>query len=154
MDSLFFRKATFADLESIIDLLKEDDFGKTRESSSSHPDYKIAFNQILVDANQFLMVVEKKQEIVGTCHLTLMPSLTFQGSLRMNIEAVRVSSSLRGQGIGQWMLKKAMELAQVKGCKIIQLTTNKKRLQALKLYEKMGFEKTHEGMKLLLNPKK
>lgn len=151
-DSFVFRKAILVDLEEIIRLLADDDLGKAREQplSNMNPAYKIAFDQILADPNQFLMVVAKDNRVVGTCHLTLMPSLTFQGSLRMNIEAVRVASSLRGQGLGEWLFNQVIELAKVKGCKIIQLTTNKKRLDALHFYEKLGFEATHEGMKLYL----
>lgn len=33
-------------------------------------------------------------------------AVSFQGWLRMNIEAVRIGSSIRGHGIGQWMFNK------------------------------------------------
>jgi GNAT superfamily N-acetyltransferase len=139
-------------LEPIIHLLADDDLGKQREKPVTNMNlaYKTAFDRILADPNQFLMVIETEGRIVGTCHLTLMPSLTFQGALRMNIEAVRVDSSFRGQGIGEWMFSQVVELAKVEGCKIIQLTTNKKRSDALRFYEKLGFKATHEGMKLYL----
>jgi ribosomal protein S18 acetylase RimI-like enzyme len=152
MSPFVFRKATLVDLEEIVQLLADDDLGKEREKpmSKMNPAYKTAFDQILADPNQLLMVVEKDKRVAGTCHLTLMPSLTFQGSLRMNIEAVRVDSSLRGQGIGEWMFDRVIGLAKVEGCKIIQLTTNKNRMDALRFYEKLGFKATHEGMKLYL----
>lgn len=150
MVSLVFRRAIFSDLEAIISLLVDDDLGKEREKTTIHSAYKVAFDQILADPNQFLMVVEKEGCVIGTCHLTLIPSLTFQGGLRMNVEAVRVNSSFRGQGIGEWMLDKVVELAKIKACRIIQLTTNKERVNALRFYEKMGFKATHEGMKLYL----
>ncbi len=35
-----------------------------------------------------------------------------------------------------------------KGAHLIQLTTDKKRPDALKFYEKLGFKASHEGMKL------
>ena len=152
MTSLNFRKASFGDLEAIIRLLADDQLGQERErlAVDVHLAYKKAFDQIIADPNQFLMVVEKEGKIVGTSHLTFIPSLTFQGGLRMNIEAVRVDSSLRGQGIGEWMLNKVLALAKAKGCRIVQLTTNKKRTDALRFYEKLGFKATHEGMKLYL----
>lgn len=151
MASLVFRKAIFADLEMIISLLADDELGKQREGCSVAPAYIAAFDRIVADPNQFLMVVQKDGQVVGTCHLTLMPSLTFQGGLRMNIEAVRVDSSFRGQGIGEWMFDKLVELAKTEGCKIIQLSTNKERIDALRFYEKIGFKATHEGMKLYLS---
>lgn len=152
MTSLNFRRASFGDLEAIIRLLADDQLGQEREQLTADHDlaYKNAFDQIIADPNQFLMVVENEGKIVGTSHLTFIPSLTFQGKLRMNIEAVRVGSSLRNQGIGEWMLNKVLELAKIKGCKIVQLTTNKNRTDALRFYEKLGFKATHEGMKLYL----
>lgn len=43
------------------------------------------------------MVILFQDKIIGTCHLTFLPSLTYQGSTRMQIEAVRVAKSFRGQ---------------------------------------------------------
>ena len=79
-----------------------------------------------------------------------MPSLTFKGSTRMQIEAVRVSEELRGQKIGHWMMNVAIDYAKSKDASIVQLTTNKKRPKAKDFYEKLGFDATHEGMKLYL----
>ena len=97
------------------------------------------------------MVVEiEDRHIVATCHLSIMPSLTFKGSTRMQIEAVRVAEKYRGNKIGEWMIKAAIQYGQEKGATIIQLTTNKKRLRAKSFYENIGFVPTHEGMKLYL----
>ena len=150
--NLTYRKANLNDLTQIIKLLIEDDLGQTRESLSSEidPKYFNAFKKIDADSNQFLMIVENKIEIVATCHLTLMPSLTFIGSMRMQIEAVRVLGKYRGQKIGEWMFQKAVDYAKFNNASIIQLTTNKKRSRAKSFYEKLGFKTTHEGMKLYL----
>jgi ribosomal protein S18 acetylase RimI-like enzyme len=139
-------------VEIIVALLVEDELGASRENLAEELDaaYIDAFNKIYIDPNQYLMVVEKGHEIVGTCHLTMMPSLTFKGSTRMQIEAVRVADKYRGQKIGEWMIKEALEYGKLRGAKLIQLTTNKKRDRAKKFYETLGFEATHEGMKLSL----
>lgn len=150
--SLIFRKAKQEDLPAIIRLLAEDKLGEKREriSEAVDPCYLSAFDRIEADPNQFLMVLEEKDALIGTCHLTLMPSLTFQGALRLNIEAVRIAESRRGQGLGEWMIEQAIHFAREKGCKFVQLTTNKKRADAKRFYEKLGFEASHEGMKLVL----
>ncbi len=96
------------------------------------------------------MVVESNREIVATCHLAIMPSLTFTGATRMQIEAVRVAEKYRGKKIGEWMMNAAITYAKSKGATILQLTTNKKRLRTKNFYEKIGFEASHEGMKLYL----
>lgn len=146
------RRATPKDLPRIIALLLEDELGQTRESKSLMLDdrYNKAFQKIDQDPNQYLMVVENGNHIIGTCHLTLMPSLTFIGSTRMNIEAVRVATSYRGQKIGQWMMDQARLYAQAHDVSILQLTTNKKRPEAKRFYVQQGFETTHEGMKIYL----
>jgi N-acetylglutamate synthase-like GNAT family acetyltransferase len=149
LDYLTQRKANINDLSRIIELLIEDDLGKARESSEStiSKDYLKAFKLIDADMNQYLMVVEFENNVIGTCHLTIMPSMTFKGSIRMQIEAVRVCESMRGRRIGQWMISQAVDYAKSKDVSIIQLTTNKKSAEAKRFYEKLGFESTHEGMK-------
>ncbi|SRR5581483_11143849 len=153
MGKMDFRRAERNDLQDIIRLLSEDELGSQRElfTPGMIPStYWAAFADISSDPNQALMVVESQGKIIGTCHLTFMPSLTFQGAKRMNIEAVRLDPSFRGQGIGAWMIEQSIKIAQQKMCKIVQLTTNKKRPAAKKFYEKLGFQASHEGMKLQL----
>lgn len=145
------RKATISDLPQIIMLLVEDELGQTRESSSPdgvHQCYFNAFERINQDSNQYLMVVEKDNQVIATCHLTLVPSLTLRGTLRLQIEAVRVSKAQRSQGIGEWMITQAIAYGQEKGASLAQLTTNKARHRAKEFYERLGFKATHEGMKL------
>ena len=147
------RQATLNDLKAIIGLLlEEDELGQKKEQIGQELDdaYIKAFLKIDSDPNHYLMVVKSNSEIVGTCHLTFIPSLTFIGSTRMQIEAVRVSEKYRGNRIGEWMLRVAINHATSEGASIIQLTTNSKRVKAKKFYEKVGFEATHEGMKLFI----
>ena len=148
------RKAKLEDLEIIISLLAEDELGVTRESVSldAFEKYQDAFEKINDDPNQYLMVVlNVDNEVIATCHLTIMPSLTFIGATRMQIEAVRVLSKCQGQKIGHWMIQEALNYAKKNNVKIVQLATNKKRPKAKKFYEDLGFQASHDGMKLYLN---
>lgn len=151
--NLSHRRATINDIGTIVNLLLEDELGKTRESTSTtlDPRYVDAFHRIDTDQNQYLMLVEKENMIVGTCHLTIMPSLTFSGKTRMQIEAVRILEKYRGHKIGEWMMQAAISYGKAKGASIVQLTTNKKRIKARKFYEFLGFEASHEGMKMYLS---
>ena len=152
MNQLRHRKATLDDLSIIIDLYLEDDLGQHREIKAEKPDqrYIDAFHHINDDPNQYLMVVTHSEKIVGTCHLTIMPSLTLVGSTRLQIEAVHVAKSYRGQEIGMWMMNAANEFAKLNGASMLQLTTNKQRVRAKKFYDRFGFKATHEGMKYYL----
>lgn len=146
------RKATLEDLPHIIQLLADDELGQTREHRQENiePSYVKAFMKIDSDSNQYLMVVIAHTQLIGTCHLTLLPSLTYTGSVRMQIEAVRIAKDYRGQKIGKWMMQQAFDYAKKHDVKIIQLTTNKHRPKAKKFYERLGFQPTHEGMKCFL----
>lgn len=153
---LNYRQAKLNDLPNIIALLSEDVLGQTREKTGEdvQPAYIEAFQRISSDPNQFLLVVEESRNIVGTCHLTLIPSLTFMGQTRMQIEAVRVEALRRGHNIGRKMIQFAMAWGKEKGATIFQLTSNKQRKDAIQFYEGLGFKATHEGMKLYLEPSK
>lgn len=152
MDHLTLRPAEEKDLSAIIRLFMEDELGATRETLSVplSQSYLTAFQEITADKNQSLLVVEYDGNIIGVCHLTTMPSLSFQGSRRLNMENIHIDKQYQGQGIGTWMIQQAIAIGREKGCKIIQLTTNKKRFRAHTFYEKLGFNATHEGMKLYL----
>lgn len=150
--NLHYRLATTADLPVIIQMLADDSLGAAREKSSDTvtENYATAFEKIIADANQELTVVELDGEIVATFQLTFIQYLTYQGGLRAQVEAVRTSSRHRGQGIGGAVFDYIIERAGQKGCHLVQLTSDKKRPDAIRFYEGKGFVATHEGMKLHL----
>jgi ribosomal protein S18 acetylase RimI-like enzyme len=136
------------DLKQIINLLIDDKLGKTREDLSYFLEYQKAFNAILSDQNHIILVMEKSDTIIGCIQLSYIPNLTFKGSLRAQLEGVRISSKHRGKGLGKMLITEAIKQAKARGCKIIQLTTNNNRPDAIAFYESLGFKKTHVGMKL------
>jgi ribosomal protein S18 acetylase RimI-like enzyme len=83
--------------------------------------------------------------------LTYIPYLTHIGSWRCLIEGVRIHEAYRGQGIGEQVFEHALKLAKARGCKLVQLTSDKQRPEAIRFYEKLGFKASHEGFKLTLN---
>jgi len=149
-----FRKATLTDVPKIVELLADDDLGKTRENfQESLPNsYIQAFENINSDENQELMVVEnEKFEIIGTLQLSFIQYLTYQGGIRAQIEAVRIRKDHRGMGLGKKMFAWAIERAKERGAHLLQLTTDKQRPEAIQFYENLGFKSTHEGMKMHFN---
>ena len=87
---------------------------------------------------------------MGTLQLTFIPSLTYTGGERGQIEGVRVAASHRGRGLGREMVLWAVERARERGCRLVQLTTDQRRTEAVRFYASLGFRPTHVGMKLLL----
>ncbi|MEQ6123540.1 GNAT family N-acetyltransferase [Pseudotenacibaculum sp. MALMAid0570] len=148
---MVFRKATEKDLPRIIEMIADDKLGKTRENFQIPlpKEYVEAFQKINTDNNQELIVVENKDaEIIGTLQLTFIQYLTYRGGIRAQIEAVRIRKDKRGLGIGKAMFEWAIERAKEKNAHLLQLTTDKKRPEAIKFYEDLGFVKSHEGMKI------
>ena len=82
--------------------------------------------------------------------LTLMRSLTYQGGWRAQIEGVRIDAGVRAQGLGRALFEWAIARAHERGCHLVQLTTDKRRPDAHRFYESLGFVASHEGMKLTL----
>lgn len=147
------RKAKRDDVPHIIKLLAHDPLGKQRECDQDPllPQYYTAFNEIDNDKNNYLIVIEDEHKIIGTSQLTIIPYLTYQGGKRGQIEGVRVDENYRGRGIGKLMLAWAINKAREASCHVIQLTMDKKRLETIEFYKKLGFIASHEGLKLHLN---
>ena len=150
--NLTFREATPADVPSLVALLADDDLGATREDNSAplNPRYTDAFNSIDRDPNNELAVVELDGDLAGMLQLTFLPYLTHTGSWRCLIEGVRIGESHRGRGLGSRFFQWAIDRAAARGCSIVQLTSDKRRPDAIKFYESLGFQATHEGFKLKL----
>ena len=150
--TLEYRSATQDDLPNLVSLLASDDLGSKREDTSSplNSAYISAFDAIDSDPNNELLVVELENMLVGMLQLTFIPNLSHTGSWRCLIEGVRIHEDFRGKGFGEQMFAHAIELAKSKGCNMVQLTSDKSRVDAIRFYEKLGFCASHEGFKLLL----
>lgn len=134
-------------------MLAEDVLGATRERFESPlpASYSQAFEEIDADRNNELVVACLDDAVVGVLQLTFIPYLTHQGSRRALIEGVRVARTHRSSGLGTRLFEWAIERARERGCRMVQLTTDKSRPDAKRFYEALGFVASHEGMKLTLD---
>jgi GNAT superfamily N-acetyltransferase len=147
------RRATAADVPAIVGLLADDELGATREAGSDPElrSYGAAFAAIDADPGQLLVVVTAQDgQVAATMQLTFIPGLARQGALRAQIEAVRVGAGYRSQGLGEAMITWAVAEARRRGCRMVQLTSDKRRTNAHRFYQRLGFAATHEGFKLPL----
>jgi ribosomal protein S18 acetylase RimI-like enzyme len=148
-----FRPATSADLPAIVALLADDHLGQNREDPSLPLDqrYLEAFAAVQADKNQMLAVAEQDGEIIGSLQLSFIPNLSRRGAWRGQIENVRIAANQRGQGTGRVMIAWAIQQCRMRDCGLVQLTSDKSRSDAIRFYESLGFEASHEGMKLVLD---
>ena len=148
---MIFRKATEKDVIAIVEMIADDELGKTRENFQLPlpKKYMNAFENISNDNNQELIVIENSEnEIIGTLQLSFIQYLTYQGGIRAQIEAVRIRKDQRGTGLGTKMFEWAINRSKERNAHVLQLTTDKQRPKAIKFYENLGFIDSHEGMKL------
>lgn len=147
------RPARAADLPEIVALLADDPLGATREGASDPPDpaYQSAFEAIAEDSNQLLAVLEGEDRVLGCLQLSFLPGLSRRGAWRGQIESVRVARDQRGRGLGRLAFAWAFERFRERGCFLVQLTSDKARPEALAFYRSLGFEASHEGLKLTLS---
>ncbi|HEX6956976.1 MAG TPA: GNAT family N-acetyltransferase [Ferrovibrio sp.] len=148
--TLTIRKATRADVPAIIRMLADDILGAKREAYADPlpQAYYDAFETIARSEMTEQIVAEQDGRIVGSMQLTYIPGLSRQGMSRAVIEAVRIDTPLRGKGLGSVMIRWAIARAREKGCGVIQLTSDKARLDAHRFYERLGFKASHIGMKM------
>lgn len=152
MSGFVFRPAVLEDLPVIVRMLADDELGSQRERYEDPlpRSYYDAFRQIEGDSNHELIVVEMNGEVIGTLQLMFLPSISFQGGLRAQIESVRIDAAYRGKGIGTELMKWSIERAKQRGALLVQLTSHRSREDAHRFYTSLGFSKSHLGMKLNL----
>lgn len=148
IDQLKMRQAVAGDVAAIVELLSDDPLGAKREKPGD-PAYDKAFEAIDKDPNNELWVIEgPDKRVLGILQLTFIPGLSHTAGWRAQIEGVRVAEELTGQGVGTWFFKQMIERAREKGVRMVQLTSDKTRTDAIRFYEALGFTATHEGFKL------
>ncbi|WP_109508678.1 GNAT family N-acetyltransferase [Nocardioides speluncae] len=140
-------RATESDVPELVALLADDVLGAGREVSELEP-YLAAFRDIDSDPHQYLAAVRDVDgSLVGTMQLTLIPGLARGGAKRLQIEAVRLASSVRGTGLGTALFAWAHDYGRQHGASLAQLTSDKTRVDALRFYEQLGYQASHEGFK-------
>jgi len=146
---LTYRAAKPEDLPFIVGLIVEDSVVATDDNPADamHPDYTKALAAMDADPNQEMFVVEDNGQAIGCFQLSYLPGLMRRGMWRGQIEVVHVSEALRNRGYGSQMMRWALRRCREKGCGMVQLTSNKKRLDAHRFYVRLGFQQSHEGFK-------
>lgn len=149
-----FRNAQASDLAQIIAMLNDDEIAREREAAATESVLTTqlsAFEAINDDPNHELIVGTINAEVIAVLQLSYLPGLTYNGGWRAQIEGVRVARSRQAQGIGRQLLAHAVICARRRECVLVQLTTDRRREQALAFYARMGFVPSHVGMKLRLS---
>lgn len=147
------RPATLADLPAVVELLLADDIERSRGSSDhtgTSNRYAAAFDRIRKDRNIELLVVTEAGDDapLATMQLVFIAGLSWQASLRAQLQGVRVTAAERGRGVGSEMLLWAICRARQRGASVLQLSSDHRRHDAHRWYVRMGFAQSHTGFRL------
>ena len=141
-----FRPARREDVAAVVALLRDDALGAGREGEDLSA-YLAAFDRIAGEADNMLIVGAADGTVAACYQITFITGLSLSAARRAQIEGVRVSPALRGQGVGAALVADAEARARAAGCTLIQLTTNRSRADAHRFYERLGFTPSHIGYK-------
>ncbi|EDY60435.1 MULTISPECIES: GNAT family N-acetyltransferase [Streptomyces] len=150
MGELDIRPATTDDVSAIVGMLADDPLGAQRESPDDLAPYLAALERLSADPNQHLVVATRRDRVVGTLQLTVVPGLSRRGATRSIIEGVRIHADERGSGLGSRLIEWAIEESRRQNCQLVQLTSDNTRTDAHRFYERLGFTASHVGFKLTL----
>ncbi|HMS02331.1 MAG TPA: GNAT family N-acetyltransferase, partial [Gemmatimonadaceae bacterium] len=138
---IIIRSARADDLSAVVRLLADDPLGATRETWADPlpTPYVEAFAAMERQGGNELLVALDGELVVGCLQLTCIPGISRRGAMRAQIEGVRVAASHRGRGLGEAMVRDAIERARAAGCVLVQLTSDASRADARRFYERLGF---------------
>lgn len=143
------REGRREDVAGVVALLADDVLGAARETARLDA-YLAAFDAMLGEAANLLIVGEDADGLAATYQITFISGLSLRAARRAQIESVRVRPDLRGQGVGAALVADAEARARAAGCSLLQLTSNATRADAIRFYERHGFEANHVGFKKAL----
>jgi len=137
--NIIIRSATLADLDSLIELLRdlfviETDF--TFNKTTQRRGLRLMLDGDL--DRTCVLVAEAEGKVVGMCSAQTRIS-TAEGTVVAVIEDVVVSKKWRGQGIGRKLMKEIENWGRMRNIQCFQLVADKKNAQGLAFYQKQNW---------------
>lgn len=117
------------------------------EDPSRTEDYARVFARMTAQGQQVL-VAEDDGQIAGALVLAIIENLTKRGTPYAIIENVVVDEAARGRRLGEALIQHAVAEARKAGFYKVSLTSNKRRTEAHRFYERLGFVQTHEAFRI------
>ncbi len=87
------------------------------------------------------LVAERDGKVIGVATLHLTPVLHRAGAVG-RVTALVVDETVRGTGAGAAIMREAESIMKARGCVIMEVTSNRKRVDAHAFYEQLGYTAT------------
>ena len=146
---LAFRSAQLSDLPAIIALHEADILGGHGDAwtEENRPAYRRAMEALLKDPREYVLVVELDGVLVGSMIATLLVELSGRARPHVLFRSIQIDARYRGRGIGAEMMAHAEEEARQRGATVAELTSSRKRTDAHRFYDRLGYAQSHLGFK-------
>ncbi len=146
---IIFRKAIKADLPAIIALHEADEVGGHGDAWTPEniPAYEMAMDALLADPGEHLFVAEEQGAVIGSMIATVLVELTGRGQPHILFRSIQIAPTHRSRGIGAAMMAYVEEESRQGGAVVAELTSNIKRKDAHRFYDRLGYAQSHLGFK-------
>ena len=134
MRNITYRRAQSTDSEAITDILKGtfEEYEINLPAGYSFSDVEKLEEEYLNASGEFIVLI-KAEKIIG--FFALLPSANNQ----VELKRLYLTTNERGQGLGKYLLKLALDTATQSGYHRMHLETTSRFFQAVALYRKFGF---------------
>ena len=134
----------------MVELLHHGALRQGKEDLSDSGPYLAALAEIQEASGNHLVVAEVDDEVVGMCQVVIFRHFQRGGGLCAELESMHVHPHFRSNGIGERLAAFAVDMARSAGCYRIQLTSDLRRSEAHRFYQRLDFEPSHVGFKRTL----
>ncbi|URM37603.1 GNAT family N-acetyltransferase [Flavobacterium anhuiense] len=104
--------------------------------------FKIIFNENISSPKNLYLIAENETEGLGFISFHTQNLLHHCG-LVGEIQEFFIHQKYRGEGIGRLLISEILNFAEQNNLKSIEVTTNKKRIENVAIYENLGFTLSH-----------
>lgn len=104
--------------------------------------FAVIFTENIANPNNLYLIAENENEELGFISFHTQNLLHHCGRVG-EIQEFFINEKHRGKGIGRQLIEKIMQYAEEHKLKSIEVTTNKRRVENVLIYENLGFTLSH-----------
>jgi (aminoalkyl)phosphonate N-acetyltransferase len=139
------RKALSTDIDQVYDLVCQLEGCKMNRDR-----FLEIYTHNLTDERIHYWVIKHEKKVIGFVSLHMQDLLHHTDKVA-EVQELCVAENHRGKGFGKLLLDQVILEAKNQNCELIELSANKKRIDAHRFYEREGWERSHYKFTMKLN---
>lgn len=112
--------------------------------------FEAIFNENISNSKNLYLIAESEIEGLGFISFHTQ-NLLHHGGLVGEIQEFFIHQNHRGKGVGRQLINEILQYADQNNLKSIEVTTNKRRIENVLIYENLGFGLTHNKFTIYKN---